>query len=128
MEYNFDWRNEISRIKAETDATFLVKNDENGTILDASARAEEIFEYHVRHELIGKSIDILVPERFRESHRKHRKAFSHHDARPRYLGSRDVSLVGLTKTGKEIKVMIGLRAAIIFGFEVVIVDVIEIKQ
>lgn len=128
MEFNFDLRGEVARIKAETDATFVVSDDDNGTILDASPKAEEIFEYFTRYETIGQSIDILVPERFRESHHRQRTVIFKDDARPRYLGNRDMPIIGLTKSGREIPVLIGLRAAKIFGHSVVIVDVIDMTN
>ncbi len=128
MEFNLDWRNEIARIKAETDAIFVVADDENGTILDASQRAEEIFEYFTRYETIGQSIDILVPERFRDLHHQRRVVAFKSDSRPRYLGKRDMPITGLTKTDKEIPLLIGLRSAKIFNHLIIIVDVIDLTS
>ncbi len=53
-------------LEAAPDAVLLV-NNERHSILFANAQAERQFGYR-RDELLGQSIELLVPERFRERH------------------------------------------------------------
>lgn len=78
----------------------------NGTIEMVNAQAEKMFGYD-RSELLGKSMEILVPERFRGAHPKHRAAFfTAPQSRPMGAG-RD--LFALRKDGSEFPVEIGLN-------------------
>jgi len=55
-------------IESIPDAIIAIDSDFN--ILLANARTEKIFGY-TRKELVGKPYDILIPERFRETHTKY---------------------------------------------------------
>lgn len=85
--------------------TGVIMVDERGAIVLVNAQAERLFGY-ARSELIGKSIEILVPHRFKSGHPQQRLQFSQHPvARPMGAG-RD--LYGLRKDGTEFPVEIGL--------------------
>ena len=45
----------------------IVRSDTDGTIVEWDAGAEEFFGYS-RHEALGESLDLIVPEEFRERH------------------------------------------------------------
>lgn len=94
----FEWA-----VEAAPNGMLLVSED--GTILMANAQAERLFGY-ARDELVGESIESLVPERFRSQHAKDRRHFL---ARPetRPMG-RGRDLCGRRKDGQEIPVEIGL--------------------
>ena len=80
--------------------------DERGRIALVNAQAERLFGY-VRDELLGESIELLVPERFRRAHPELRAAFNHAPlARPMGAG-RD--LYGRRKDGSEVPIEIGLN-------------------
>jgi len=85
------------------DAIIIVNSE--GLILQANTQAEKIFGYDGK-ELIGKSVDILIPERFRKRHDEHLKSFI---AKPRIrlMGS-ELELYGLRKDGTEFPVDIAL--------------------
>lgn len=84
----------------------MVMIDKNGIIEMVNSQAEIIFGY-ARSELLGQSIDMLLPERFRGKHPQHRAAFFSEPS-PRAMGSgRD--LYGLRKDGSEFPVEIGLN-------------------
>jgi len=85
------------------DAIIVVNNKE--LILQANARAEKIFGY-VKKELIGKPVDILIPERFRKSHEEHVKNYIQ-NPRKRFMGD-EFELYGLRKDGTEFPVDIAL--------------------
>lgn len=85
------------------DAVFVM--DQAGGIVRANAQAERIFGYE-RRELMGQPVELLVPERFRTIHPKHRKAYqSQPHIRPMGAG---LELRGRRKDGSEFPVDIML--------------------
>ncbi len=79
--------------------------DHVGAIVLANAPAAALFGYSTA-EMLGLSVDDLVPERFRASHRLHRQAYPRQSA-ARTMGTARV-LAGLRKDGSEIPVAISL--------------------
>jgi PAS domain S-box-containing protein len=84
----------------------MVMIDQAGRIAMVNAQTERVFGYS-RTELLGQSVEMLVPERFRGHHPELRAAFfSDPQTRPMGIG-RD--LYGLRKDGTEFSVEIGLN-------------------
>lgn len=84
----------------------MVMVNKTGYIEMVNAQTEIIFGYS-REELLGQTIDILLPERFRQQHPHHRAAFFS-DLSPRAMGAgRD--LYGRRKDGSEFPVEVGLN-------------------
>ena len=84
----------------------ILVTDSTGTIRAANPRASELFG-HSHAELIGKSIDELVPQRFRLHHPAHRENYHAHP-RARQMGAA-LNLFGLRKDGTEFPVDIMLK-------------------
>jgi formate hydrogenlyase transcriptional activator len=85
------------------DAIIVV--DENGKIAEVNGQVEKYFGYQPA-ELIGQSVDTLVPDRFRNNHPNHRKEYTAHPrTRPMGIG---LELRGRRKDGTEFPVDIML--------------------
>jgi protein-histidine pros-kinase len=83
----------------------MVVADRNGTILLANSQSEKLFGYD-RGEMVGKPIEILVPERYAHVHPRHRERYAL-DAHPRPMGT-GLELYGRRKDGLEFPVEISL--------------------
>jgi PAS domain S-box-containing protein len=71
-----------------------------------NAQAERLFGYE-RAEMLGQSIELLIPKRYKENHPKLRTSyFTNPESRPMGAG-RD--LYGLKKDGSEFPIEIGLN-------------------
>jgi PAS domain S-box-containing protein len=86
------------------DAILIV--DSEGVVRRANPRVEELFGY-AEEELLGRPVEMLVPERFRAAHPRHRQNYSAHP-RARQMGAA-LNLFGLRKDGSEFPVDIMLK-------------------
>jgi formate hydrogenlyase transcriptional activator len=84
---------------------FLI-SDPAGIIRGANPRAAELFGY-AQSELIGRPVDLLVPERFRARHPAHRASYNAHP-RARQMGAA-LNLYARRKDGTEVPVDIMLK-------------------
>ena len=90
-------------LESAPDAMFVINGQ--GKIVLINSQAEKIFGY-MRKELLGLSVEILIPEHFRKQHIQHRADY-YSNPRTQQMGSGQ-NLFGLHKNGKEIPVEISL--------------------
>jgi PAS domain S-box-containing protein len=83
----------------------MVIADGQGRIVLVNAETERLFGYR-REELVGQVVDILVPERFRGKHPRHREGYTEHPV-TRSMGA-GLDLWGLRKDNTEFPVEISL--------------------
>ncbi|MEO7664289.1 MAG: PAS domain S-box protein [Candidatus Limnocylindrales bacterium] len=89
----------------EASPNAVIAVDADATIVYANPQAVRTFGYS-RDELLGQSIEMLLPERVAERHVAHRSAFLEHPrARPMGIG---LDLAGRRKDGTEFPVEISL--------------------
>jgi PAS domain S-box-containing protein len=94
------------RLAVEASPNAIVMVDGHGKMLLVNALTENLFGYS-REELIGQTVEILVPERFRAGHPAHRAAFFGAPQARTIGAGRD--LFARRKDGSEFLVEIGLN-------------------
>jgi PAS domain S-box-containing protein len=90
-------------LEAAPDA--IVITDPSGTIVLANSQTDALFGY-ARQELIGRPVEVLMPERFRDPHVGHRRGF---DVQPRVrVMGEGLELFARRKDGTEFPVEVSL--------------------
>jgi len=90
-------------LESAPDAMVIV--DEGGRIVLVNSQAERAFGYR-RDELLGQPVELLIPERFKEDHGRHRASYNVHP-RVRQMGA-GMELYGRRKDGTEFPVEVSL--------------------
>ncbi|MCK6473905.1 MAG: PAS domain S-box protein [Planctomycetes bacterium] len=108
---------------ASPSAMLIVGAD--GVITTTNALAGRYFGYK-ENELVGMSIEALVPERFRKGHPASRKGFMQ-NPETRLMGS-GRELYGLRKDGSEFPIEIGLNPIRLDGSLYVLCAIVDISE
>jgi PAS domain S-box-containing protein len=95
------------RLAVEAAPNAMIVVNPEGQITLVNTQVETVFGYK-HEELIGRHIEMLVPERFRCQHAKDRREYLR-DAKTRPMGA-GRELFGRRKDGSEVPVEIGLNA------------------
>ncbi|HEU5041266.1 MAG TPA: PAS domain S-box protein [Gemmatimonadales bacterium] len=112
------------RAAVESSPSGLLMTDSEGRIILVNREIERLFGY-AREELLGKPVDLLIPERVRGAHPQFRGGFMA-NPRTRAMGAgRD--LFGLRKDGTEVPLEIGLTPVVTEEGVVVISSLVDIS-
>ncbi|MBV8750681.1 MAG: PAS domain S-box protein, partial [Candidatus Eremiobacteraeota bacterium] len=113
------------RLVVEAAPNAIVVADGSGAIELVNGQAERLFGY-TRDELLGASVEVLVPQRFRGGHRALREGYL---ASPttRSMGA-GRELFGLRKDGTEVPIEIGLSPLRTPKGDFVLASVIDITE
>lgn len=115
---------ELLRMAAEWAPAGLLIVDGKGTITLVNREIERLFGWP-REELIGQTVEMLVPERLRDVHRSQREDFlAAPVARPMGAGR---LLVAVRRDGSEVPVEIGLRPLRTRGTTFVLAAVVDVS-
>jgi PAS domain S-box-containing protein len=111
------------RLVVEAVPNGIILVDKKGRIVLVNSQAEKLFGY-TREEMIGHSVEVLVPERFRGAHPAFRGAFlAAPEKRPMGRGR---ELFACRKDGSEFPVEIGLNPVQTPGGMLVLAAVVDI--
>lgn len=113
------------RILIESAPNGIVVVDRQGTIKLINASAEQLFGYE-QTELLGRNIEVLVPERQQDTHRTLRDSFLKKPEARSMGAGRDLS--GRRKDGGEFPIEIGLNPVSRNGRNGVLATVIDITE
>lgn len=116
---------EMIRLAVEASPNGMIMTNHQGVIVMVNTTTETLFGYS-REELIGQSIDILIPESHRAHHPELRKDYLKHPSARAMGHGRD--LYGLHKNGKEFPVEVGLNPTQTPQGFMVLASVIDITE
>jgi len=109
----------------EAAPTAFVAVDRRGGIVFVNALTERLFGY-ASGELIGKSVEMLVPERSRGNHEQYRAGFSDAPEMRQMGAGRD--LYAVRKDGSEVPVEIGLNPIEVDDGALVMASIVDITE
>ena len=90
-----------TRLILDTSPDAIVIANQEGRIMRVNAQIQNLFDYQP-DEVVGKQIEMLIPERFHEIHVQHRSDYNEHrHRRPMGVG---MELFGKRKDGSEFSV------------------------
>lgn len=113
------------RLAIEAAPNGMLMVDAQGTIVLVNAQVEQLFGYG-RDELVGQSVDDLLPARFRGGHAGNRRSFfAQPRARPMAEGR---ELFALRKDGQEFPVEIGLSPIMTQAGLLVLSSMVDITE
>ena len=110
-------------VEAAPSAMIMVNHE--GQITLANLQAEKTFGYS-REELLGRPIEMLVPERLRSAYRDFRQDYFCHP-QPRSMGA-EQELFGLRKDESEVSIEIGLSPIHTSNGPLVLASIVDITE
>ncbi|MDX1986326.1 MAG: PAS domain S-box protein [Candidatus Obscuribacter sp.] len=120
-----DTLEERFRLVVEAAPNGMILVDQAGEVVLVNSQVEKMFGYP-QEELVGRPIEVLVPERYRAAHPGHRAGFAA-SPKVRMMGS-GRELFALRKDGSEFPVEIGLNPITNSTGTFVLASVIDISE
>jgi PAS domain S-box-containing protein len=103
----FDEDRNVIKEKILDQSPCIVTEMKTGLIIFATKRINETFGY-IYNELEGKKVTDLMPESYRGRHDAHLQKYSE-DPRFRNMGTLEMKLKGVKKSGEEFEIKISLE-------------------
>ncbi|CEO97130.1 Histidine kinase [Plasmodiophora brassicae] len=95
------------RIAVEASPTAMILVDATMQIVLVNSKSEALFQF-TRAEMVGRHLDMIIPERYRAYHASHTRFFMR-EPTTRAMGKGERTLYGLKKDGTEFAIAIGLN-------------------
>ncbi len=121
----FERQSNVFRILSEAVSEGIVVVNKDQIIVATNGSADEIFGYDTK-ELLGKSLNVLIPQKYHHSHKDHFEGFVAHSEKRNMGRGRD--LFGVRKDGTEFPVEAGLNPFTIYDNDYVMALVIDITK
>lgn len=112
MQPMFKNREDILQVLSDAVSEGVVVVDKDQKIVSTNASADTMFGYET-NELIGQSLNVLIPNNYHPKHSDHFTSFFNHTEK-RKMG-RGRYLYGLNKNNKEFPVEVGLNPFKLYG-------------
>jgi len=112
-------------VEACPNGIVIVDGDGDGSIVLVNGEVERLFGYGCG-ELLGRSIEILLPEKLRSKHTGLRRAFSLHPESRHYGTGREFN--GRRKDGSEFPVEVSLNPTRVGGELMVVGAIVDISE
>lgn len=103
----------------------LLVVDDDGRIAMANGALERLFEYG-EAELVGQLVEVLIPEEVAAGHPELRNAYAQVPYQRTMGTGRD--LHGVTKTGRQVSVEIGLNSIVLGDRRYIVASVLDVGQ
>ncbi len=113
------------RLAVEAAPNAMLMVDGAGKIVLVNTQTERLFGY-AREELLGRTVETLIPERYRRAHVAHRAGFFAAPSARAMGAGRD--LFGLRKDGTEVPIEIGLNPFTSAEEPFVLASIIDITE
>ena len=121
----FSKKSNIFNILSEAISEGIVVVNDKQVIVGTNSSAEQMFSYG-KDELLGKSLDTLIPKKFHSGHSGHFNSFLE-DKTKRKMG-KGGNLYGLCKDRREFPLEVGLNPFEIYGNTYVMALVVDITE
>ncbi|MBQ0734750.1 PAS domain-containing sensor histidine kinase [Aquimarina celericrescens] len=121
----FKENDNIFRLLSEAVSEGIIVVNKEQIVVATNKSANDIFGY-ATDELIGKHLNILIPQKYHHNHETHFKGFVEHSEKRSMGKGRD--LFGVRKDGTEFPVEAGLNPFTIYGNDYVMALVIDITE
>ena len=116
---------EMMHLAVEASPNGMVLTNGEGNIVLVNSATEKLFGYQ-RQELIGQSLNVLIPERFRKHHPRLSQDY-YRNPSPRAMGQ-GRNLYGLHKNGSEVPIEIGLNPIKTQNSQYVLAAIVDISD
>jgi PAS domain S-box-containing protein len=121
----FEKNSNIFNLLSEGISEGIILVNTKQEIVATNSSAEEMFGYD-KDELIGNSLDCIIPKRFHHKHSDHFSSFMEKSEKRKMGNGRDLS--GLRKNGEEFPVEAGLNPFEIYGSSYIMALVTDITE